>query len=507
MQTCDFHGCLKGTNTPVLEKKEKEFACYGDHFTVKDLNGIVDGIPELLALLNRSWLQDTRRNRDKKICMGHRNFFTTEFEKNVRYYEKCLCPCDHKNVKRQTKEKCPKMELALSKKCLENRKKYASYRFPICKPCKRHIETDFSNDAPMDVDPGPGPGPGPDPGPDDGPDIPSHQSDSSDDDSDWEESDDNDCTNELLDALNTFFMQTRKERRVKHPLKKDFSTSDPSRKRKLENAVADSIESTLSALTPNKIAKVELFQATINSKKVEKLISEEAVMPQDVAEVIKYCNFVKNRDEEIRAIATLVPRHSFNFLKQFNHPKTMPDDDESDEDKMDVDGTKGRLYWNKELTYHRYNAADIHCRMTGYGLAPITKPEITRQRIKKEVALDIYEFITSSEVMQRTAFGTYKVRSSDGAVHTVSKKIRRISVAELIRKVVSYLRDYKGHDDKDIPKEGYLRKVISGVPALRSKQMRGITASVEYGEKKVNIKKQLFVVSYHACFHCRCTSI
>ena len=476
-QTCDFRGCLKGTNTLVLEKKEKEFACYGDHFTVKDLNGTVDGIPELLAVLNRSWLQDTRRNRDLKICLGHRNFFTTEFEKNVRYYEKCLCPCDHKNAKRQTKQKCTKMELELSKKCLENRKKYASYRFPICRSCKDHIETDLSNadqPTPMDIDPEPGPGNT----------TPQSECSDSDSESEWEPDDDDDSGKELVDALNTFFMQTNKKTRVKSPLKKDFSTSDPSRKRKLQNALADSIDSTLNAIAPKKIAKVELFQATINSRRVEKLISEEPLQPQDVAEVIDYCNYVKDRDEEIRAIATLVPRHSFSFLKQFNHPKTKTDDDESDENKMDVDGIKGCRFWNRELTYHRYHAADIHCRMTGYGLAPITKPEITRQRIKKEVALDIYDFVTSSEVTQRTAFGTYKVRSSDGTVHTVSKKIRRMSVGELIRKIISYLKDYKGHDDKDIPKEGYLRKVLSGVPALRSKQMRGITASVEYGKKK-----------------------
>ena len=245
--------------------------------------------------------------------------------------------------------------------------------------------------------------------------------------------------------------------------------------------MAESIDSTLAAITPLKKSRIELYQSTVKSRKVEKILSEEPIMPAEVADVINYCNYIMDRDEEIRAIATLVPRYDWSFLKLFNKPKSNPDENPGVVN-MEIDGAEGKLYWKRELTYHRYHEADLHYRMTGHGLCPITKPEITRQRIKREVALDIFEFITSSDIQQRTAFGTYKVRTSKGIVHTVAKHVRKMSIAELIRKVTAYLKDYKGYTDEDIPKEGYLRKVISGVPALRSKKLRGITAQVEYGK-------------------------
>ena len=478
-QVCDFHRCLKNTGTS-LEKKEEKLQCYGDHFPIGVRKKKIGGIQELQILLNRSWYRDTEANRNLEMCQGHVDFFIKDYNANTSYGKRCLCPCDHKFTKGGSRnQRTHKVPYQTSQACLERGKQYAGYEFPVCLTCKNHIEKDAEDDSniidnvPMDnldIDPAPGPS------------IISEDRrsqlsqysqssyDSSDsapsddsEDSDYHpgnESQEEDEDQSNLTALNQFLKDTKKKANVECKLMMSFENSDPSRKRKLEEAVAQSIHSTLAAITPIKKSRLELFQATLKSKRIEKKLSDKPIMPKDVSDVMDYHNFVKNHNEEIRALATLTPNHKFSFLKLFN------------------DGEK---CWKPKLTVRRMRTAKMHAMMTGYGMAPICRKEITRQRIKPEIAVAIYEYVMSRDITKRVAFGTYKVKKSDGSIFTVAKHIRNCSQEELIRKIVAYLR-HKNFPESDIPKRGYLRKILSGVPAMRSKKMRGITAAVEYGK-------------------------
>ena len=502
-QVCDFHGCLKkfdiGNN---LSKKEGAVVCAGQTVVVEDLTGLVDGIPELNALLNRGWLHDTTKNRKRTICQQHRDFFTKEYFKHLRNHERCLCPCDHKGSKRNQK-KIVKLNYEISSQCLAKGLPYTAFLFPVCANCLLHIEEKLKesgggggrgNPASMDIDPEP-----PEPGPSwrsSGSSASSSSSSSDEDDNrdrnyspSEDDDNDHDDSKDGLAALNNFYQQTKKKTKVKSRLMMSYVKSDPSRKRKLQRAVADGIDSILCAISPYKQSRFELYQATVQSQRVEKKISNVPVMPKDVMDVIDYHNFVKDRDEKIRAIATLLPRHSHAFLKLFNSPQDkaqLPNDDEvssdSEDDQMELDDVNCGRFWDPPLTYARFRAADIHRRYTGYGMAPITKKIIRRPRIKTDVVRAIYNFVTSSAIMQRTAFGTYKLKTSDGSLYTVAKHIRNCSQAELTRKIRAYCHEVEKFDEKDIPQEGYIRKILTGVPAIRSKNMKGISGAVEYGK-------------------------
>ena len=268
-----------------------------------------------------------------------------------------------------------------------------------------------------------------------------------------------------IEALNNLLEVESMKARMESRLHKSLTISDESRRRHFTNLLSDGIVAICHVISPNATFALEVFQATIESGKVEKKLVETPVMPKVVRQNIEFYNHSWSPDDQVHAVANLYKLgYKFSFLVIWN------------------DKTNGNPCWTPALTEYRWTKSKVHHLMNGHAMAPVIHMEITRNRIPDSFALDFYQFVTSSEITARVAFGTYQVKDSSGKAHTVVKNIRKCSTEELIRKLRSHLKHVKGYEDKHIPSRTFLRDCLTVLPATRSKKMHGITAAIEYGK-------------------------
>ena len=268
-----------------------------------------------------------------------------------------------------------------------------------------------------------------------------------------------------IEALNHFLEVENMKARMASRLHKSLTISDESRRRHFTNLLSDVIVATCHVISPNANFSLEVFQATMESGKVEKKLVDTPVMPKVVRENIEYYNRSWSPDDQVHAVANLY-KLGFKFIHLVIWNVK----------------TNGNPCWTPALTEYRWTKSKMHHLLNGHAMAPVIHMEITRSRIPDSFALDFYQFVTSSEVTARVAFGTYQVKDSSGKAHTVVKNIRKCSTEELIRKLKSHLKYVKGYEDEHIPSRTFLRDCLTVLPATRSKKMHGITAAIEYGK-------------------------
>jgi hypothetical protein len=83
----------------------------------------------------------------------------------------------------------------------------------------------------------------------------------------------------------------------------------------------------------------------------------------------------------------------------------------------------------------------------------------------------IISLLSSDEVIQGMAYGTFTIKDEFGQQKTMAKVVRTIQKSELIKMIPEYLRQ---HGFTKIPSESTLYRFLAVMPAALTKEMRGV---------------------------------
>ena len=287
-------------------------------------------------------------------------------------------------------------------------------------------------------------------------------------------------------ALNNLLIESSMTERLKAQLQMDYIKADESRKRHLQRIVAAALVSTLRAITPNKKNQLELMKDVIKKKKIEMALDEiqeeQGFMPSIIKDFMIYYNSTEDRNERLKCIAILSQYYTYAELKRYNPPRRNSQADTSESEGEENVRKAETLFWKYPLTKYFFHKARLHFKLNGHGIAPVLKKQRIVHRIKPEVVEAIYSFITSNEITKAVAFGTYRIKKSDGSSALVAKNIRNFNKDELVRKIQHHLQNLK-FSPGSIPQRTYIRNLLDSLPAKRAHQMRGITTAVDEGHR------------------------
>ena len=538
---CSFSHCLDDLACNDIIDREHETKCSGALATVGEFTGVFEGIPEIEVILNRAWLQNTPRNRNKTICHEHYRLLTAKFNWLMRYYS--MCQYSGHNVDNTARQQpdIRKLNYHDSQYELRHNKVYAPFGLATCKTCIDSIFDQKSaplkpkpkakakpmavtsssvvtvEPVPPDISSPPDPFPldhvPPDPATQLQP-QPSNESSiqpiqgisasqstavsdmtdsqglslgsqgSSVIDPSWTPTEQTSEANPGMAKMNELLEEFGMNSRLDSRLLKDFDSSDNSRKNKLENAAVDIIDLGLQIMTPDPNNQVKIWQSVLKKHKMEKRLRKTGVkvMSDSIKGAILYLRQWNSSDDWTRMIANLYGQgYRLKDLVIFNNPNGYNSKDTTPFDPDIID------YWPQELTQTKFSNGQHHYLLNGHSYLPPIKPEITRTRIPDEVMREFYKYVMSNEITKRTAWGRKTVKSDRGnQVYEVAKFIRNFSTNELARKVIEHLRSLDKFTEEQIPGFTFVRNCLTGaLPATKSKMMKGVTPAVEYGKSSI----------------------
>ena len=468
---------------------------------------VIDGIDEASLINQRAWRKDTLMNRKSLICRSCREFlgqnFTAMIElKKLKCFYHKTDSTGPKYRKKVSDMRTLNYEWGSKMLDLKNEDKtfYCPKDLSVCYHCHKDISNLVAEDQkvdkenkspnrkgvkdgsnPMDID-----------DVRELDDVISHRTVSTEPDPDYELEPDHDTDQnseinigpEILPntiALNTLLLESSMRVRVEQMLEIKFEDASPQTQKKLLDIVRKSIVAVLRAITPDAENQNILFQMVCESDELQNMIDGKIYMPRDVKEMILYYNFTKDPKEKLKCIAILSKRYGFAFLDNFNPPEVRKKRKHPKEVVSEFDDFGNEIYFKKPLTEWKFNKAQKHRLLNGHGLAPVPTKQRHVNRVKNEVLESIYAFVTSNEVTKQVAFGTYRIKKSDGSKKTIAAMIRNYSNSELARRVIAYLKSLH-FQENDIPSERFIRDLLSVMKAKKSKQMRGISLAIDNGK-------------------------
>ena len=394
--------------------------CIGPYKLVGECKEDIDGIVESSYITNVTWQANTKRNRRKRICFGHRKFFGKKFkEKTSGRYAKCRY-CDH-NKDLKEKDVRP-MTYEMSEAIRKRGGKYVPVTCAVCGACRKRLTAwkDKQPEPCEDMEPT-----------SDDP-MPSSQGSNTSGTTVWpsddpmdEDFDYNDFTSEMpknVRIVNQFLEENGKKSKIESQVHQPWHNADPTRKRKILQVAADMSEITMNALSPKVENQLEILQDLTKKKKIEKQIDPNAQHVSTFLEDIVMTWNVGDREARRQAIAMGSRVLSFSQMDQCNPPRekndlrrairqaygqstSSTDSDSESEGKSDKQKSSGRLYFNPPLTKWFYRESNFHRLRNGHGLAPAKRRGYSVHRVSPAMLSAIYSFITSNEVTKATAYG------------------------------------------------------------------------------------------------------
>ena len=232
-----------------------------------------------------------------------------------------------------------------------------------------------------------------------------------------------------------------------------------------------------------------------------------------IEEIIKAYNCAVSYEHKIQIITCITQSHSFAELDKFNLKKfqtevevddeeqllpTVAEEDENLKapsappmDEIEVaDGAplrkrhktgqeqkpeKDVVYWNPPLTYHLFRRARIHQKEHAAALQPVLKETRHVFRLDPAIFELIIDFITSENHQQNVAHGTLPIRLDSGEVVRIAGVIRKITNAQLVKKLSVMLEEMK----HKVPAQSTLFKIVQTLRAKKARAITGIDSTYE----------------------------
>ena len=489
---------------------EHKVICAGKVVLVSECVEVIledcDGLSQADIIQNHAWLREVEGSMGRLICPAHIKFLTTSFKTVNKSGTKCMY-INHDSSFSRSQKRIRNLDFTSSMHQLELGNAYAPYDLPLCTKCHDFLtaKEDKKNPPKMEVTEEP-PMPGSqgdqetefaqssepmDHEPSQSTVQSSQQSTATNQSSEsfipTDNSQDKDYNvmediaalaiqqtypgiAKLNELLNYEGMKQRMEYRMANP----FGELGPKRQGQLMEVLSDTIVAACQVISPNESWRMELYQATVQSKKVDLKLSDKPYMIPALRENIIYYNNGWQKDDQTHALSNCYGLGlKYNYVVQFN------------------ESIDGNPCWTPPINDYKWTNGKVHFLMNGHGMAPVIHKEITRTRISDKVCIDFFEYVNSSEITNRCAYGTFNVKQSDGQVYTVARKIRNVGQEELVRKFWSHCRHVKNYEEEEMPGKSFLKDCLTVLPAIKSKKMKGITAAVELGVRALESLKEL----------------
>jgi hypothetical protein len=194
-----------------------------------------------------------------------------------------------------------------------------------------------------------------------------------------------------------------------------------------------------------------------------------------IEECISAWNSVDHSNIRRQILTLLVTKYTFTQLQKYNNkdylalnPVSREDDDEEDEN---VTMLENNLVWEPALTRYAYEEAAKHYSASGYAMKPVISAPKFIWKFDHAMISMIISLLSSDEVIQGMAYGTFSIKDEFGQQKTMAKVVRTIQKSELIKMIPEYLRQ---HGFTKIPSESTLYRFLAVMPAASTKEMRGV---------------------------------
>lgn len=292
--------------------------------------------------------------------------------------------------------------------------------------------------------------------------------------------------NARIEVLNKLLEENNDKHRFKSIMTKTFSEYKHRRKRHWLNLLGTTIAAVIHSVNHDSSDDMNIWTEVMQSRFVEKSMKGKLKPSGLVEKVILSYNATTSRRERLRILSLVSGHYSFSYLSQFNKKKenvtrvTKRKEIESDEEDSDgygpskfykditltedqevhfeekeeedkgedfdedlnvalEDPVEVKAFWSPQLDEHTYYESKKHFIHNGFAFAPLEATVSRRKRLEPAMIEVLESFLTSSDIIQDTAYGSRRMTDATGETHTVARICRVMSATELVNLSRAYL--------------------------------------------------------------------
>jgi hypothetical protein len=277
-------------------------------------------------------------------------------------------------------------------------------------------------------------------------------------------------------ALNAFLKTCNSKVMCHFSSSKPFDELHRSNQHKMMGVLANTIASVMKTLSSRPENDAKMWLSLVDSERLMANTLRSTLSPGSlIEECISAWNSVDHSNIRRQILTLLVTKYTFTQLQKYNNkdylalnPVSREDDDEEDEN---VTMLENNLVWEPALTRYAYEEAAKHYSASGYAMKPVISAPKFIWKFDHAMISMIISLLSSDEVIQGMAYGTFSIKDEFGQQKTMAKVVRTIQKSELIKMIPEYLRQ---HGFTKIPSESTLYRFLAVMPAASTKEMRGV---------------------------------
>ena len=269
--------------------------------------------------------------------------------------------------------------------------------------------------------------------------------------------------------------------------KSRYQKMERTTKWRVDRELARGVAAILEAIFPiHKEDRKYAWENLKNSSLVEKQLGGEQILGKMWREIIHATNMCRTYEQKVQLLSNFVPFASYPEFAKHNIKRKdqgigkRPDDEEEDgSSDEETDKVEEDLpCFNPPIHFPLYQKARKHYKRFGYINAPVPKKTRKLEKITPALVDQIVDFISSEEICQNVAYGTYTLRDNKGNKKLIAKVQRKQSTAQIIRQVQALFADANCP-----PSERTIRRILKIMKAGKSKDVKGIDGTLDEERK------------------------
>jgi hypothetical protein len=239
--------------------------------------------------------------------------------------------------------------------------------------------------------------------------------------------------------------------------------------------VASGVVAVLHTVSATKEDDANVWDALLKSNYVTgKLVGSSKKPPTVIEDCIKAYNGNACRRQKGQILTMVCQRYPYSLLKQYNQPNFEYDEDSDDidDDELEVvEKQNNKLYWSEPLTKRKHHKARLDFAAFGHCFGEISVPAKIIKKIDDVVLAMVLDLFTGSSVIQPMAYGTITRRNEDGSKSYMSRVVRMVQKADLVRLAQAFVKE-QGYNP---PSTTFLFRILRLMPAASTRDMRGVS--------------------------------
>lgn len=237
------------------------------------------------------------------------------------------------------------------------------------------------------------------------------------------------------DALNNYLTLSNNNVKCTYTLTKPFEELSVSRQYKLVDLMATTICSTLRTVNSLPGNDSAIWKKIIDSGIMHQRMRGERPMCKLLEESIKTWNASANKNVQKQLLTLLITKYSYPQLDAFNSKQYRSKNpvalEEGGVSEALITNAIKNLHWIPALTKYAYDHASKRYAESGFALNPIVSASHFVWRLEREVIALIMSFITSDEIIQGMAYGTFTMTDDSGEKKVMAKVVRTVQKGSL----------------------------------------------------------------------------